>query len=210
MAAAPPGTVWQNRAVPLPASHPLGSEASPHAGTTAVSFALSMRYTVAGDGWSLSTMRAGRLSARSTPGSPISTTVPIPPPAPPSPRPSIAAARLSAAASVTLIAPACGIPPLVTFVPGSNVTEAAAVSTVRALGGSMPVGTEIAALPLGPAVDTTDATKLSGVITTACEPGGAVTAAPARSLLFTAWSSAPANRLPRGSGGSEASGAMST
>ena len=96
--------------------------------------ALSMRYTAPGDGWPFSSMRAGAdaFSSRSALALPTSTTVPMRPSAPATPSvesAARAASRLSPAATVTLITPVYAAPPIVTFVPGANVTVALSIVT---------------------------------------------------------------------------------
>ena len=79
-----------------------------------------------------------------------------------------AASRLSSAATVTLITPVYGALPIVTFVPGANVTVAlSVVTTVSFCRWSMPVGARIAAL----SAPVADVALPSGSITTT---GGAV------------------------------------
>ena len=193
-------------------SQPLGSSVLPHSVISATLPLLFMWYTLAGDGWSASSRRAGLSSAMSVPGSPISTTMPILSRAPLSPSratPEPAASRRSSAALVTLIVPVYGsrVPATVMFVSAANVTSAASALTVTFSEESMPPGTTIAAAP--PRL-TTLVTKLSAPIATGGDSGGAAATIPALALLFTVRLAAPANRLPRGSGGSDASGAMST
>ena len=134
----------------LTASHAAGSSPLPHTGTSAAALVLFMRYTLAGDGWSASTMRAGWLSSMSALGTPTSTTVPILSPAPATPSAAsafTAAVRRSSEAWATPIAPMYGmpVPLLVAFVPGSNVTLALPVATVRLRLRSMPVLSRISA-----------------------------------------------------------------
>ena len=104
-----------------------------------------MRYTLAGDDWLASTMRAGASSTSSAVRLPTSTTVPILSPVAAVPSAASAAPRRSSAATVTLIRPVYGEPPLVMFVPGSNVTVALPVFMVVLRAGNVPVWRRIAA-----------------------------------------------------------------
>ena len=137
--------MWQNGGMRLFASHAAGSAPLPHMGTSVVALVLFMRYTLAGDDWLASTMRAGASSASSAVWLPTSTTVPILSPVAAVPSAASAAPRLSSAATVTLITPVYGEPPLVTFVFGANVTAALSVATVTFRGGNVPVWRLIAA-----------------------------------------------------------------
>ena len=190
-------------------SHSAAGE-PPHADISVTPPVLFMWKALAGDDWFGSSTRAGASRDMSALALPISTTTPIRSLALAMPAVSSAATAaraLSLLASVTLIVPVYGlvVPLTVMFVLGANVTAARPVATVKFRAGTVPDGTRIAAV----SVPLTLSTKLSGSITTGGRPGAAATDIPAPALLFTGWSSAPANRYPRGSGGSEASGAMS-
>ena len=124
-----------------------------------------------------------------------------------------AAACRSLDATATPIAQGYGMlvpaPEMVVFgasaIAAGGAAPGGSTETAMPPGGTAPPGTRIAALsePL------TATTKVSRSITTGGAPGRTPTAVPEAAPPATAWSSAPANRYPRGSGGSDASGAIS-